>query len=68
MKEQPLPKADAFVGLTKKSAQNLAEAKNMIFRLIRIDAEPYLPYPEDARVDRVCVELDNGQVSKASIQ
>ncbi len=61
-------KAEDFVGLTKKSAQNKAEKDNFIFRLIRSDAESFLPYPEDKRTDRVCVELDDGKVTKCSIQ
>jgi hypothetical protein len=60
--------ANSFLGLTKKSAQNKAEEMNLIFRLIRIDSESYYAYPEDKREDRVCVEIDNGAVTKASIQ
>ena len=60
--------ASAFMGLTKKGAQNKAEALNLIFRLIRIDSEAFYAYPEDKREDRVCVEIDNGSVTKASIQ
>lgn len=60
--------ADDFLGLSKKSAQNKAEALNLIFRLIRIDAEKYYEYPEDTRTDRICVELDSGKVTKASVQ
>lgn len=57
-----------YLNLTKKQAQNLAEAQNLIFRLIKIDAEDYFPYPEDIRDDRVCVEIVNGKVVKALIQ
>jgi len=57
-----------FIGLTKKQAQNKAEAKNFIFRLIRIDQEAYAPYPDDVRQDRLCVEIDNGLVSKVTLQ
>lgn len=60
--------ADAFLGLSKKRAQDVAEGKNMIFRLIRIDQENFYNYPEDVRTDRVCVEIDAGKVTKASIQ
>lgn len=60
--------ADTFVGLTKKGAQNKAEAENLLFRLVRIDGADFLGYPEDTRDDRVCVEIDNGNVSKATIQ
>jgi hypothetical protein len=57
-----------YVGMTKKGAQNKAEMEGLIFRLIRIDDTPFLPYPDDVRADRLCVELDNGEVTKASIQ
>lgn len=60
--------ANAFMGLTKKGAQNKAEALNLIFRLIRIDGENFYGYPDDKREDRICVEIDNGAVTKASIQ
>jgi hypothetical protein len=56
---------DIFLGKSKKSAQDLAERNNLIFRLIRIDTENYLPYPDDKREDRICVELENGKVIKA---
>lgn len=55
---------DKFCGLGKKDAQNLAEAYNLIFRLIRIDDRNMFSYPEDSRTDRVCVEIDKGKVSK----
>jgi hypothetical protein len=57
-----------FIGQTKKGAQNLAEARTMIFRLIRVDGEHFFAYPDDTRNDRVCVEVDNGKVTKASIR
>jgi len=60
--------ANDFIGQTKKGAQNMAEAKAMIFRLIRIDEEAYFSYPEEKREDRVCVEIDEGKVTKASVQ
>lgn len=60
--------ANAFMGLSKKRAQDKAEALNLIFRLIRIDSENFYAYPDDKRSDRVCVEIDNGAVTKASIQ
>lgn len=56
------------MGLTKKGAQNLAEARNLIFRLIKIDGENFLPYPEDTRADRVCVEIENGKVAEVTFQ
>ena len=60
--------ANDFLGKTKKDAQNIAESKNLIFRLIRIDEEPYLAYPEDTRDDRICVEIDAGKVTSAAIR
>lgn len=57
-----------FVGMTKKRAQDLAEFKNLIFRLISVDGDPFLAYPEDERTDRVCVEIENGKVSKATFR
>lgn len=60
--------ADIYLGLTKKSAQNLAEAQNVIFRLISIDGEDYFGYPEDSRDDRICVEINEGKVTKAVLQ
>ena len=62
-------KKEDFIGLTKKGAQNLAEAKNLIFRLIKKGDEKYLDYPEDTRDDRVCIELDKeGHVTEATFQ
>jgi hypothetical protein len=57
-----------YISLTKKQAQDKAERKNFIFRLIRIDAESFLPYPDDVRQDRLCVEIDDGKVSKVTVQ
>jgi hypothetical protein len=54
-----------YVGLTKKAAQDKAERQNLIFRLIRVDAEAYLSYPEDLRTDRICCEFDNGKATIA---
>lgn len=56
-----------YLNLPKKDAQNLAERQNLIFRLISIDGEPYFAYPEDKRDDRICVEIENGKVTKATI-
>ena len=61
-------KSNDYLGLTKKAAQNKAESQNLIFRLISVDGEAFLPYPEDKRDDRVCCEIASGQVVKASIQ
>jgi hypothetical protein len=57
-----------FIGLSKKRAQDIAESKNVVFRLIRIDDESFFPYPDDTRDDRVCVEIESGKVVKATIQ
>ena len=57
-----------FIGLSKKRAQDLCEAKNMIFRPISVDGEPFFEYPEDTRTDRVCVEIVDLKVVKATIQ
>ncbi len=56
-----------YVGMTKHGAQNIAEKRNMIFRLISVDGDPFLAYPEDQRDDRICVELVGGKVTKAII-
>ena len=65
-------KAEEFIGLSKKRAQDIAEAKNIIFRLIRIDDELFLKYPKDIgeepRQDRICIEIDEGKVSSAVFQ
>lgn len=65
-------KPEDFIGMSKKGAQNFAEAKNMIFRLIRVDKEQFYKYPKDIgeepRTDRICIEIDNGKVSIAIIQ
>lgn len=57
-----------FLGLTKRSAQNLAEQHNLLFHLIRIDDSDFFSYPEESRTDRICVEIDKGAVSKATLQ
>lgn len=57
-----------FVGMEKRQAQNKAEQENMIFRLIRVDDKNFFAYPEDTRTDRLCVEIDKGCVSKATIK
>lgn len=59
--------ANTYIGLGKRPAQNKAERDNLIFRLIRVDGENLLPYPDDKRDDRICVEMDNEKVSKATI-
>jgi len=60
--------ANVFLGLTKKGAQNKAEEMNLIFRLVSVDGSNFLGYPEDNRDDRICVEIDKGAVTKATIQ
>jgi hypothetical protein len=60
--------ADRFLGLTKKSAQDLSDQLNLIFRLIRIDNRDMLSYPDDIREDRICVEIESSKVVKATIQ
>lgn len=59
---------DSFIGLSKKSAQNKAESLGLLFHLIRIDQEDFFKYLEESRQDRICIEIDNAQVSKATIQ
>lgn len=61
-------KEEDFIGLDKKSAQNLAERKNLIFRLLSVDGEPYFSMPEDKRDDRVCVEIEKNKVIKVCFQ
>lgn len=60
----------SFIGLSKKNAQDLAENNNLIFRLVSLNGELYLGYPDenDKRSDRICVEIDKGKVTKASLQ
>jgi hypothetical protein len=59
---------EKFFGLPKKDAQNLAERQNLIFRLISVDGEAFLPYPEDVRDDRVCVEIVKNKVDKITVR
>lgn len=62
-------KASDFVGLDKKAAQNKAEAKNMIFRLVAKDGETFLGDPSDpGRNDRVCCTIVDGTVVSAEIK
>lgn len=57
-----------FLGLTKKAAQDRAEGRNMVFRLVSKDGEKFLGAPSDpGRNDRVCVEIVNGVVVSAEI-
>ena len=57
-----------YIGMGKRQAQNKSELDNLIFRLIRVDAENFLSYPEDVREDRICIEIDKDKVSKATIR
>jgi hypothetical protein len=57
-----------FLNLTKKRSQDLAEVKSLVWRLVSIDGESYLGYPEDTRDDRVCVVIEKGLVVEATIQ
>ena len=57
-----------FIGLSKTGGQDLAEKRNMIFHLVRIDDEMFFDYPSEVRDDRVCIEIEQGKVVKASIQ
>jgi len=61
-------KASDFVGLTKKRAQDKAEANNMIFRHRTADGATYLGDPSDpGRTDRVCVDTVGVKVVSAEI-
>lgn len=61
---------EQFISLSKKSAQNLADRYNLIFRLVSVDGEKFFGYPEetDIRTDRICVEIEKGFVIKAEIR
>lgn len=60
--------AAQFIEKSKKGAQDLAERKGLLFRHIRTDQNNLMSYPEDVRTDRICIEIDNGKVTKATIQ
>jgi hypothetical protein len=63
------PLADRFLGVGKAKAHDLAEQLNLVFRLVSVNGELFLGYPTDGvRSDRVCVEIINGSIVKASIQ
>lgn len=63
-----MAKAEDYVGMTKKGAQNKAEAENLVFRLVSVDGETFLGLPEDVREDRICVVIKNGKVESATLQ
>lgn len=54
-----------FIGLSKRSAQNLAERRSLIFRLIRVDGEKMFDLPTDYMKDRISIEIDAGKVTRA---
>ena len=65
--------SDMFLNKTKKSSQDLAEKHSIIYRLIRINNENFMSYPDSSddrskMMDRVCIEIDNGKVTKAVFQ
>lgn len=60
--------ATKFLNLTKRSAQDLAEFQSLVFRLVSVDGERFLGYPDDTRTDRICVEIEKGTIVKATIQ
>jgi hypothetical protein len=60
--------AQQYIGLSKQSSQDRAEAQNLVWRLISVDGEPFFSYPQDTRDDRICVEIVGGRVVKAIIQ
>lgn len=58
-----------FLGLSKKGAQNLAEAKNMIFQLSTVDGEVFFTPPEtQERTDRIYVDIEKGKVVKVLVR
>lgn len=59
--------AEQMKGMEKRAAQNFAERKNLIFRLVSVNGEMYLGKPEDSRTDRVCVEIVDNRVVEAYI-
>jgi|HubBroStandDraft_5_1064220.scaffolds.fasta_scaffold1218044_1 hypothetical protein len=61
--------ADNFLNLSKFKAHDLAEANSLVYRLVSVDGAIFLGYPTDEpRTDRICVEIENGVVVKATIQ
>ena len=61
--------ADEFVGMSKTRAQDMAEKRYWIFRLVSVDGERFLGYPEegDVRDDRICVEVVDNVVTAARL-
>lgn len=66
--EQREKLASKYIGLPKKAAQNQADRDNLMYFLIRIDDKDYFPYPDDDRDDRLCVEIENRVIVKATIR
>lgn len=67
-KEQRDKLAKKYVGLTKKAAQDQADRDNLIYYLVSVDGEKRLGYPNDDRDDRLCVEMENRIIVKATIR
>jgi hypothetical protein len=62
-------KAEDFIGVSKFKAHDLVEANSLVYRLVSVDGAIFLGYPTDElRTDRICVEIENGVVVKATIQ
>lgn len=55
-----------FLGMSKWGSQGKAETNNLIYRLIRVDNKQMFSMPTDKRTDRVCIEIDNGEVTKVT--
>ena len=60
--------ASDFIGRSKKGAQDLAEARNLVFRLVSVDGENMLGWPEDKFEQRVCCVLAGGKVTQAELR
>ncbi len=56
-----------FKGMGKRAAQNLAEAKNLIFRMVSVDGVDVLGKPSETMTDRVCVVMAKDKVEDAWI-
>lgn len=59
--------APDFVGMGKRPAQNLAEKRNLTFRLVSADGELMLGWPDDFQPDRVCCVVEDAKVVQAEI-
>lgn len=58
-----------FIGMGKRESQNYADSLNFVYRLCRVDGEQFFSYPaeEEKRNDRICIEIENGKVVKATV-